>query len=253
MDWQLRIALAIVGLMVIGYIVYDFKRRKQAQADKKRLIEQMHESANQVDAKGFDFTGVGNVRPAGDSKSDISTQQSEVEVKNAPEEQLNLDGVGEKETSQSKIEQPKFEQPELVISLILKADEDAVYRGKDFMPLLLSQGLRHGDLGIFHRHSGASGKPGPVMYSVANAIKPGTFELNNIERFETPAFAFFVSLPGPTEPVAAFEGMVKTIRLLKSELGGQILDDTKSVYTEQTYQHQLDTIHEYVTKSSLRH
>lgn len=247
MDWQLRIALAIVGLMVIGYIVYDFKRRKKAQADKKRLIEQMHESANQVDAKGFDFTGVGSVRPAGVSKSDDSTQQSEVEVKSAPEEQLDLEGVGENEASQS-----KFEQPELVISLILKADEDDVYQGKDFMPLLLSQGLRHGDLGIFHRHSGASGKPGPVMYSVANAIKPGTFELNNIERFETPAFAFFVSLPGPTEPVAAFEGMVKTIRLLKTELGGQILDDTKSVYTEQTYQHQLDTIREYVTKSSLK-
>lgn len=252
MDWQLRIALAAIGLMVIGYIIYDFKRRKKTQAEKQRLIEQMHESANHVDSKGFDFTGVGNARPAGVADADEKLIQPELPqqkaVKNSPQEQMSLDAVEETENSS-----PNFSQPDLVVSLILKADENALYRGKDFMPLILSQGLRHGEFGIFHRHSGASGKPGPVMYSVANAIKPGTFDLKNIEVFETPAFAFFVSMPGPSEPVAAFEGMVKTIRLLKKELGGQILDDTKSVYTEQTYQHQLDMIREYVAKSSINH
>ena len=46
--------------------------------------------------------------------------------------------------------------------------------------------------------------------------------------------------------------MVKTVKLLKQELGGQILDETKSVFTEQTYHHHKDVLQEYLTKSSIR-
>lgn len=263
MDWQLRIALIIVGLGIIGFIVFDFNRRKKINKDKQRLINQMHHSADQVDSAGFDINGVGSVRKVADDpliseENDSSqialereleatqqTQKSDVVAEPVPESiatekasptgnQMSLDG---------------FAEPEMVCSLILKAKEGEAFKGKDFMPLLLSQGLRHGEMGIFHRHSGASGKPGPVMYSVANAVKPGIFELTNIEVFETPAFAFFMMLPGPKDPVVAYEGMVKTMKMLKQELGGQILDESKSVYTEQTHQHQLDKIREYVIRA----
>ena len=120
------------------------------------------------------------------------------------------------------------------------------------MPLFLSQGLRHGEMGIFHRYALKGGKPAHLLYSLANAVKPGTFDIANIEKFSTPAFAFFMTLPGPQDPVAAYEGMVKTIRMLKQELGGQILDESKSVYTEQTHQHQVEQIKAYVTKKSLK-
>ncbi|TQV76913.1 cell division protein ZipA [Aliikangiella marina] len=287
MDWQIRIALLVTGIFVIGFIVYDFNRRKKAQAEKERLIDQMRRSAEHVDAAGFDFTGVGSARPV--SADDVDTESLETAVVQAdessepamsetskssvvvsqsvPKKISQNDSNSRAEDSDAKIvkpqqkaspteqltldDNPPQQAPEMVISLILQAEEGKTYHGKDFMPLVLSQGLRHGEMGIFHRHMGSGGKPGAVMYSVANAIKPGTFELANIERFETPAFAFFMTLPGPTEPVAALEGMVKTIKLFQAELGGQILDDSKSVYTEQRYQHQLDTVKEYVTKAGI--
>ncbi|WP_444998463.1 cell division protein ZipA [Aliikangiella sp. IMCC44359] len=297
MDWQIRIALIVVGILIIGYIVFDYQRRKKEQKEKQRLINQMRQTAEQVDSAGFDFTGVGNVRKSEsesvsndksestikendkeelaesshikvkhhsqktldndatqDSSFKVDTQESSVstkitedvaekrKVKSAPTEQISLDV-----SSQS----AEITQPDLVFSLILKSQNEDGFLGRDFMPLLLSQGLRHGDMGIFHRHAGVSGKPGPIMYSVANAIKPGTFELNNIETFQTPAFAFFMTVPGPNDPLSAYENMVKTVRLLKDELGGQILDDSKSVYTEQTHQHQVDKLREYLTKASI--
>ena len=274
MDWQLRIALIVIGILVIGYIVFDYNRRKKSNADKQRLIDQMHASADHVDSTGFDITGVGNARKAGEpglsefDENEQTNSLAETQIRKphrttnpAPTEQLNLNAVAdtkqsssvsqEKEQQAETVEQESVE-PELVISLILKAEAGDSFKGKDFMPLLLSQGLRHGDMGIFHRHSGASGKPGPIMYSVANAINPGTFDLKNIEVFETPAFAFFMTLPGPIDAIASFEGMVKTIRLLKNELGGQILDQSKSVYTEQTYQHHRDSLREYVAKTSVK-
>lgn len=278
MDWQIRIALIVVGVLIIGYIVFDYQRRKKEQKEKQQLIRQMRQTAEQVDSAGFDFTGVGSARksesePVLDNQNDHSVKENDKEafdnddiknnsikvetkktsvsakatvekrkIKSAPTEQISLDV-----SSQS----TEITQPDLVFSLILRSQNEEGFLGRDFMPLLLSQGLRHGDMGIFHRHAGASGKPGPIMYSVANAIKPGTFELNNIETFQTPAFAFFMTVPGPNDPLSAYENMVKTVRLLKDELGGQILDDSKSVYTEQTHQHQVDKLREYLTKASI--
>ncbi len=312
MDWQIRIALIVVGLGLIGFILYDYQQRKKKQLEKQKLIEQMRQSAEQVDAAGFDFTGVGSVRRAGYEDYQETTSAESLTEKRAPlvhpqsenqeyseslsvsesraEEtiddfQIKKDEVSEqhKPTITEKIKQKQDAffshkknsqpteqlglnvdthdekkdttvpaQPELVFSLIIKAAEEQAYVGAEFMPILLSQGLRHGDMGIFHRHSGAAGKPGPIMYSLANALKPGTFDLTDIERFSTPAFAIFMTVPGALDPVSAYENMVKTARLLQQELGGQILDETKSVFTEQTYQHHLDKLKDYLFKSSVK-
>ena len=286
MDWQIRIALIIVGAAVIAFIIYDFNRRKKDQIQKQRLIEKMRSSADQIDNLGFDYTGVGNVRKssekftAGDSilnhdtseheqlnqSSELSYQQpdgndavvDDFRVKQStkikpqknklsPTEQLDL-GVIDKQS----VEVDLNKNPDLVFSLILKAKEGETFKGGDFLPILLSQGLRHGDMGIFHRHHGQVGKKPVVLYSVANAINPGTFDIKNIQTFATPAFAFFMTVPGPIDPMMAYEGMVKTIKLLKKELGGQVLDESKSVFTEQTYQHHKDRLQEYLIKSSLK-
>lgn len=294
MDWQIRIALIIVGIGVIAFIFYDYNRRKKVQAEKQSLIDQMRQGVDRVDPQGFDINGVTSARKASDVQQGAGSEKGvltpeiestgvegnrvggnrvegnrvvteafssqktpaslESKAKSSPTEQLSL--VAESDEKRLGKRDPgdmdPAEEPELVISLILRATQDAMYKGKDFMPLFLSQGLRHGDMDIFHRYSGSAGKPGVVSYSVANAIQPGTFEINNIENFETPAFAFFMALPGPNDPVTAFEGMVKTIKLLKQELGGQILDETKSVFTKQTHQHLLDSLKDYLAKASLR-
>jgi len=290
MDWQIRIALIIVGIGIISFIIFDYNRRKKSQIQKQRLIDQMRESAGQVDGMGFDITGVGSARKTSEQSAnpvvssetknsslveeEISvsdptysnpqlSESSKIETplpdellktdeplptkarsKTSPTEQLGFDDLTESDHENNNTD------PDLVFSLVLKANEDAAFKGNDFMPIFLSQGLRHGDMGIFHRHQGV--KSSSVLYSVANAINPGTFDIQNIENFETPAFAFFMTVPGPTDPMMAFEGMVKTIKLLKQELGGQILDQSKSVFTEQTYQHQRDLLQNYLTKASIR-
>ncbi|WP_196138227.1 cell division protein ZipA [Aliikangiella sp. G2MR2-5] len=269
MDWQIRIALIVLGLGLIGYIVYDYKRRQKSNQEKEFLIKKMRDSAEQVDSAGFDYTGVGNVRKVVkeptfseiDSEPNLASRPDHEDISseevNQTESTIEIMGeiethdkvsITEKAMPSEQLSFDELSEPDMVCSLILRAKEGEAFKGGEFLPLLLSQGLRHGDMGIFHRHATHNGKAGPVIYSVANAVKPGTFDLKNIERFETPAFAFFMTLPGPKEPVSAYEGMVKTIRMIQSELGGQILDESKSVYTEQTHQHQLELIRSYLTK-----
>jgi len=248
MDWQIRLIILLIGLALVAYVAWDYQRKKKRQQEQDRLIEKLRAEAERVDASGFDATGVGQVRKvvlASQKSSDQALIQTEP------------DGDAPQQNPSESIEQNKknhqiVTEPDLVLTLILRAEADKPYQGKDFMPLLLSQGLRHGDLGIFHRHQTVNQGVGKVMYSVANAVEPGTFELAGIEAFVTPAFAFFMTLPGPDDPVAAYEAMVRTARLLRDELGGKLLDDSKSVYTQQTHQHRLEQIqaHQVAQKAS---
>lgn len=283
MDWQLRIALIIGGIILVGYIYFDFTKKKKTHKDNERLKRKFKGITEQVDGAGFDFNGVGSARPA-TSDNESATKGSSIEQfirdreepvfednsmlekrveenivdeKHRPEneEQVNSDNDLLTENKQNDQPQEKTvrqdtqqtEQPQraLVLSLILQASQGHTYKGKDFLPIFLSQGLRHGDMGIFHRRQRAGADPGAVLFSLANGIAPGIFELNNLEAFETPVLALFTTLPGPDDPQIAYDAMVKTIRLLKTELGGEVLDETKSIYTEQTHNYRLDQIQEF--------
>ena len=274
MDWQIRIALAVVGLVLVGYIFYDFSKKKKLRTENQKLKRQFGNINNQVDSAGFDLSGVGTARPVSDELTDgetdsgpalgqpiesylAETQEAsgqKIEKTTVSEPQLQNNDFFESDKQDDSHTDNRINdgesniEPELVFSLILQASDGQSYKGKDFLPIFLSQGLRHGDMGIFHRHKSAGANPGPVLFSLANAIAPGIFSINNLEAFETPAFALFMTLPGPDDAQVAYDAMVKTIRLLKSELGGQILDESKAMYSEQIHNHRLDTIQEYVRK-----
>jgi len=281
MDWQIRIALIIGGIILVAYIFFDFHKKRKIQKENDRLKRQFSNLDNQVDGAGFDLNGVGAAR-AVSTESDSSnsyvatkTLQGEsidqflsdrkepsVEIKEVAEPQRNI------ETPVSMVENERIQKnndhtsvptsgelfeksipsesikqnPQLVLSLILQAKQGQSYNGKDILPIFLSQGLRHGEMGIFHRHKMSGKNPGPVLFSLANGIAPGTFDINHINSFNSPALALFMSLPGPEDPQVAYDAMVKTIKLLKEELGGEILDETKSIYSEQTHQYRLDQI-----------
>lgn len=264
MEWQMRIALIIGGFVLVGYIFYDFNKKRKIQKENERLKRQFANLDEQSKHSDFDRDGVGQVRPAiTDSDSDnnaVSDNGTSAEHK-ASTEDNNLKEQQQENTlpeaSKNKATKDLFEKqsaahsqkPQLVLSLLLKAAHGQSYKGKDFLPIFLSQGLRHGEMGIFHRHQSAGAKPGPVYFSLANGIAPGTFSMENIESFETPAMALFMTMPGPDDAQVAYNAMVKTIRLLKKELGGEIFDETQSKYTEQTHNHRLDQIQEFNRKT----
>ena len=104
--------------------------------------------------------------------------------------------------------------------------------------------LRFGEMDIFHRHESMAGT-GEVLFSMANAVKPGTFDLDDIDHFTTPAVSFFLGLPGPRYPKQAFDVMVAAARKLSQELNGELKDDQRSVLTAQTIEHYRQRIVDY--------
>jgi cell division protein ZipA len=130
----------------------------------------------------------------------------------------------------------------LVINVV--ARDDIGFKGPALLQNILESGLRFGEMDIFHRHESMAGN-GEVLFSMANALKPGTFDLDDIEGFSTRAVSFFLSLPGPRHPKQAFDVMVAAARKLAHELGGELKDDQRSVMTAQTIEHYRQRIVEF--------
>ena len=148
---------------------------------------------------------------------------------------------GNKPAARQEKEQPAAEEV-LVISVISRDTNG--FKGPALLQNILESGLRFGEMDIFHRHESMAGN-GEVLFSMANAVKPGVFDLDDIDHFSTPAVSFFLGLPGPRHPKQAFDVMVAAARKLSQELNGELKDDQRSVLTAQTIEHYRQRIVEF--------
>lgn len=130
-----------------------------------------------------------------------------------------------------------------VFILYAVARSEEGFSGTDILETLLACDLRFGDMDFFHRHEQASGR-GPIEFSVANMMKPGVFDIDNMEPLQTRGLMFFVTLPGPTDMLKAFDYMYETAKVVAKALNGDIQDETRSLVTRQSLEHMRQQIRE---------
>jgi cell division protein ZipA len=123
-----------------------------------------------------------------------------------------------------------------VLMLHVVSRDQAGFPGNDILQVLLAYDMRFGELDFFHRHERGAGK-GAVQFSVANMRKPGVFNIDAMGDFSTTGLIFFMTLPGPQDMMRAFDLMHETARGVAENLGGELLDETRSVITRQTLDH----------------
>lgn len=110
------------------------------------------------------------------------------------------------------------------ITLHVIAPREYPYSGYELLQALLANGLRYGDKNIFHRHETKTGR-GQVLFSLASANKPGTFELTKMGNFTCPGLTLFMVLKREVDPMLAFDTLLETARQLTEDLGGEIWDE----------------------------
>jgi cell division protein ZipA len=133
----------------------------------------------------------------------------------------------------------------LVISVVAREGEG--FNGPALLQNILESGLRFGEMDIFHRHESMAGN-GEVLFSMANGVKPGTFDLDDMDHFRTRAVSFFLGMPGPRHPRQAFDVMIAAARKLANELNGELKDDQRNTMTAQTIEHYRQRIVEFERK-----
>ncbi len=162
--------------------------------------------------------------------------------------QLDLDDADDEAYAQeeeARSQEPPSYSEVLVINVMARPGTELL--GDDLLPVLMSNGLKFGEMSIFHRHTDKIGsrKNGPVVFSVANALNPGTFDLNQISEFATLGVCFFMTLPNVVNNMMAFEQMLATARKVQAALDAELKDDNRSVMTAQTVEHYRQRIRDF--------
>jgi cell division protein ZipA len=169
---------------------------------------------------------------------DIKTKaelEHDPEAEPAPE--LEPESTAAEPTMQKSTPPPAQE----VISLFVKGS----VQGAVLLQMMTELGCKFGEMGIFHRYEQTSGN-GPLIFSVANMFNPGTFDLDNIENFETEGVAMFMTLPLDYDGQQAFNMMLNAAKKLAMEIPqGQVLDGQRQVLSRQSIQKTHQTIREF--------
>ena len=170
------------------------------------------------------------------------------EVRLEPEVQTSRAARRRREAPRQATRSEAANMEELLVMYVL-APRGAPFTGENLVNTLRDKGLRYGQMNIFHRLDPMSKV---TLFSVANAVEPGTFDLSEVDELSSPGLTFFMRLPGPQQPLEAFDDMWRIARDVSVALGGELKDDHHSVLTAQTLEHYRERIQEYARRTLSR-
>ncbi|WP_342228056.1 cell division protein ZipA C-terminal FtsZ-binding domain-containing protein [Rickettsiella endosymbiont of Rhagonycha lignosa] len=109
------------------------------------------------------------------------------------------------------------------IILQLMAPTQRPYRGYELIQTLTSAGFHYGKMNIFHFYADPLNKT-ELLFSLASAIEPGTFDLDNTGEIVCPGLCLFMSIHKVKSALTAFDVMWDTAQTLAQDLGGTLCD-----------------------------
>lgn len=238
---ELRIIIAIVGVIVFA-LIWLFGKPKRPKQGRRNPVLRENDSGERIEPTfGDDPISA----EQGELDIDFATDELEklgsaIAAKRVPEPSKPLRGV-------------RPEQPiERIVTLFVASRAGDAMHGPNLVVAAEKAGLTFGDMGIFHRL--ISGKPevGPI-FSMANMVKPGNFDMRHIEELHTPGVSFFMTLPGPMSALDAWDAMLPTAQRLAELLDANVLDEERNALGRQRVAHLRDELRAWDRKQERNH
>jgi cell division protein ZipA len=205
------------------------------------------DQTSQLDAVqviGGDFYDDGRKEPVfGDNDLEFTSSQKSAR-KSSPRKiskktNNNQGSLFEDEVSPSKTA-PVVEE---VIVINAMAPKGEAIHGAELLTILKKSGMRLGAMNIFHKQASEG-----TMFSLANMLKPGTFDMNSMEDFETVGVSLFVQLPNNNGNMASYQAMLELAETLRVTLGLELKDENRARLTTQILEHQRQQIRDFELK-----
>lgn len=226
----LRVAILIAGVILVGAIIFFGRPRKPGQGKR-------------VPRAGFADGGARATPyfPGESPSAPIAAGEPEPGVEPTQQAELALDADDGAPAANSDVGKRTDVAFEKIVTLYLAARAGEKLHGPDIVVAAEKAGLAYGHMGVFHRLIDNHHERGPI-FSVANIMKPGSFDMATIQSMETPAIAFFLTLPSPVSALEAWETMLPTAQRMAELLEGVVLDESRNALGRQRIAHIRDEL-----------
>ena len=231
--WLLRVGILVAGVVLFAAIWYFGTRPRNAQG---RRLDAGEREARLEPTLGAQVEEALAADASGPLDDEAAVQ----------EEMALLDGaVGSTAgAAASELGRRASDDFDKIVTLYIAARAGAVLRGPDIVVAAEKAGLTYGHMNVFHRLVQGHPERGPI-FSLANIKKPGSFEMAEIQSLETPAIAFFLTLPAPINALDAWDAMLPTAQRMAELLDGVLLDEQRNALGRQRVAHLRDEMRAY--------
>ena len=144
---------------------------------------------------------------------------------------------------------PRGEGRELLVVLTILTRDERDLVGPVLREAFAAFNLSPDDHGMFHHYGNRHGPMREPVFSVANVLEPGVFDLDAMDEFTTPGLCLFLHRPGPFPAAVAFDLMLDVGARLSRALDAVLCDDQRCRLTVQATQ----ALRERVVHFALRH
>jgi cell division protein ZipA len=135
-------------------------------------------------------------------------------------------------------------EPEKIVTLFLRPRGDGRIKGADIREAAENVALVFGDMQIFHRMQELQGSK-TAIFSLADMMAPGAFEIDRINEMSTPGLCLFLTLPNHLTALDAWDAMQASGQRLAELLDTELLDDSQSSLSRQRIAHIREEMREY--------
>lgn len=235
MSDELRWVLIIGGALVIGGVLLHglWSIRKN---DSRTLTPEPAPSPEKAPTNSQEKTAA--VEPQFDGKLTINDEPElgDLTINIDDEEPAAQVDAPEQETEKAPVQD--------YIIIHIQTEEGLPMQGSSLLPLLLTLGFKYSDEGFFNRHEDASGQ-GPVLFRLANMFNPGTFDIDNMEQFQTEGVSLFMTLPCAGDSLPSFNMLHSAAKKIADEFSARILDHNREELDVSTVRQYVEKIREF--------
>jgi cell division protein ZipA len=232
-DTQLMYLFILAAAVVLFVVIFLTTRTRRA-AQGRRVARESGDEGDVLEGEDGEADGEGRVEPTLRELIETGEAGEAPDVTAAPMQGTLGSQLGARPS-------PDYDK---IVSVYLVARAGRTLSGPDLVVAAEKAGLVYGHMNIFHRLVDQQPGLGPI-FSVANLVKPGYFDLRAIQSLETPGVNFFIALPGPLSALDAWDALLPTAQRMAELLDAVLLDEERNALGRQRIANIRDELRAY--------